>query len=146
MALQGLFCGFLLVPITEGWVAGGARPHPSSWEEHLPTLPMEARSPDNLKLHPWWFCSSPCMAAPCAPQAVHATALTLITPAPMPLLISPLWLGPLLVPQGLARCRVGTHLRKSRRGRVVVGMPSAGQLRKWNCVRVRVSCDCTFFR
>lgn len=38
------------------------------------------------------------------------------------------------------------HLRKSSRGRVEAGVPSAGQLRKWNCVSVRVSRVCTFFR
>ncbi len=38
------------------------------------------------------------------------------------------------------------YLRKSSRGRVEEGMPWAGQLSKWNWVRVRVSWVWTFFR
>lgn len=88
----------------------------------------------------------PMHSRPLSPQPVYAMAPTLIAPAAMSSPFCPLQSGPPPAPQGLARCQVGAHLRKSRRGRVVVGIPSAGQLRKWNCVRVRVSCDCTFFR
>lgn len=47
---------------------------------------------------------------------------------------------------GLLGAPPPTHLRKSSSGRVEAGVPSAGQLRKWNCVSVRVSWVCTFFR
>lgn len=48
----------------------------------------------------------------------------------------------------LMRVGVGLwqYLRKSSRGRVDEGMPCAGQLSKWNWVRVRVSWVWTFFR
>ena len=63
---------------------------------------------------------------------------------PAPGLLSPGLLGAFLGPPH--RPGVPAYLRKSRRGRVEAGVPSAGQLRKWNCVSVRVSWVCTFFR
>lgn len=45
----------------------------------------------------------------------------------------------------MCNCAV-SYLRKSSSGRVEVGMPSAGQLSRWNCVKVLVSCVWTFFR
>lgn len=54
--------------------------------------------------------------------------------------------GPPLAGRSLPALPPAPHLRKSSSGRVDAGVPSAGQLRKWNCVSVRVSCVCTFFR